>query len=927
MESWAPQQGSPTRTLLVTSSCPSLLRKRHSWSIDAFSLLKKLGSGYASTVYLGSCRTTGHQVAVKLYHKPKLSELNYFQIAREIRIHGCLDHTNIVALWAAFEDQHGIYLITEYAARGDVFSDVERRGGHLSEQDTVRTIIHPFLSALAYLHSNNVLHRDIKPENLLLSATGQLKVADFGLCISLAEERAVTRVGTLDYMSPEVVVCPDKRHINDNKDQKHLYYGPAADAWAVGVLAYELLIGKPPFDKGNKKATCNEILHGEPAVPLTLSEEAAHFIRCILVKDPSLRPTVTQLMHHPWVVSHMAGPSLRARDLRRADSVHELRHQGGYITRPSDDMEGVVQGLQLHSLHHPGSRQLHHSTSVSATEAMRYRDLRVVQAQGDANSTWGGVAAAVDSSVPKRKSDGHETSLPGSRRGSLASGGPGIQAHALQLQQLQRAGSAGQDGALAAGIASPTSQYQLRGGGSAGPRLSPSFSRNPITRDELKTLLLHQQRARNGMSSGGESSSGAIVSPGRGGTGGVGPRTLPSQSAPRSPLADPSSPPAMVMRSMPSKAKSFAHPETSRSHSAGGFPSAGVAPVPPSTPPLSHQLSNSCGGHNGMAAAAAAAVAAVGPRPGGYTPPPPSNLGPYAGLRKPVLRTKSEKIVANGAGSLSSPSRERLNHGANDANDSTPLQPLPPVSACLVDSLGAWHAPGQDTRPKSRNISLRFAVPTEDSAAAPVLPSPISSGGVLRKASPSMPLVPSRSSGGFPSPGQASSPFAPLSATSIYCPAPPAYPCAHPGPLSPAGAETGKPQGMGVSPRARSMTASMAQQQQLLAALSLHPQGPGQAQSGPGSNGPPGTPPALAMASRFNNSALSPSVASRTLSGGSAVSDTSVDSQALCGGQEYEAGRNMQLEEEEELMQAMVQRQLAASMQQAGSRGILKKPN
>ena len=60
--------------------------------------MKKIGSGYASTVYLANCRTSGNQVAIKLYHKNKLSELNYFQVSREIRIHSSLDHKNIIQL-------------------------------------------------------------------------------------------------------------------------------------------------------------------------------------------------------------------------------------------------------------------------------------------------------------------------------------------------------------------------------------------------------------------------------------------------------------------------------------------------------------------------------------------------------------------------------------------------------------------------------------------------------------------------------------------------------------------------------------------------------------------------------------------------------------------------------------------------------------
>jgi len=64
-----------------------------------------------------------------------------------------------LAQWAAFEDQYGIYLVSEFASKGDVFADVEKRGGQMTEADTVRQVIHPFLLALIYLHDRNIMHR------------------------------------------------------------------------------------------------------------------------------------------------------------------------------------------------------------------------------------------------------------------------------------------------------------------------------------------------------------------------------------------------------------------------------------------------------------------------------------------------------------------------------------------------------------------------------------------------------------------------------------------------------------------------------------------------------------------------------------------------------------------------------------------------
>jgi aurora kinase len=70
-----------------------------------------------------------------------------------------------------------VYLVTEFASRGDVFGELDRRGGTMSEGDAVRQVLQPFMSALRYLHALNIIHRDIKPENLLMNAAGELKVA------------------------------------------------------------------------------------------------------------------------------------------------------------------------------------------------------------------------------------------------------------------------------------------------------------------------------------------------------------------------------------------------------------------------------------------------------------------------------------------------------------------------------------------------------------------------------------------------------------------------------------------------------------------------------------------------------------------------------------------------------------------------------
>lgn len=376
--------GEGQRTIHVSDCCPAVMQKRSIWKIDQFHLIRKLGSGYASTVYLSQCKDSGHQVAIKLYHKAKLSELNQFQVSREISIHSRLNHKNIIQLWAAFEDRTGIYLVTEFAAKGDVFADVEKRGGNMSEAETVVQVIHPFLKALTYLHENSIMHRDIKPENLLLSSAGVLKVADFGLSIDFSTEKPVTRVGTLDYMAPEVISCPDKRKPNDHKDMKHLYYTPVIDAWAVGVLAYELLVGRAPFDKGHKKLTIQEIMTAEPNIPLSISDDGRDFIRWSLIKDKHKRPTVQMMLSHPWIMTHVNKALPKAignlnRFFQRSDSSVELRSLGMHQEatalaghkEESSVMEEATQDLQLQAMRRDlcGLQQ---SNSLSAVEMLRW---------------------------------------------------------------------------------------------------------------------------------------------------------------------------------------------------------------------------------------------------------------------------------------------------------------------------------------------------------------------------------------------------------------------------------------------------------------------------------------------------------------------------------------------------------------------------
>jgi len=298
-----PPRPQGSRMIAVSPSCPPQMCRLQTWTVHDYVLLKEIGAGAASVVYHATCKKSGMPVALKMYKKRKLGLLNVRQVEREIQIHSRIGHDNIILLYGAFEDENCIYLVLQYASGGDLFDELRRRGGRMKEQEAVRLVLVPFMKALAHLHRRGIVHRDIKPENTLFDSKKVLKIADFGLSIDSTQERPVTRLGTLDYMAPEVLICPDKRLPEDNKDNSLMQYGSEVDAWGVGVLAYEIMVGRPPFGMALRDNTMEAIMSKEPKFPKWMSEGSKEFIFSAVCKDANKRPSVMDLMQHSWILS------------------------------------------------------------------------------------------------------------------------------------------------------------------------------------------------------------------------------------------------------------------------------------------------------------------------------------------------------------------------------------------------------------------------------------------------------------------------------------------------------------------------------------------------------------------------------------------------------------------------------------------------
>ncbi|XP_042449387.1 serine/threonine-protein kinase Aurora-3-like [Zingiber officinale] len=267
---------------------------KEEWSIADFEIGKFIGEGKFGKVYLAREKQSGYVVALKVIFKAKLEKYrSHSHLRREIEIQHNLNHSNVLRLFAWFHDETRVFLVLEYAARGELYKLLKSLH-HFSEKRTA-TYVASLAGALAYCHGKHVIHRDIKPENLLLDIEGRLKIADFGWAVQSNSKRN-TMCGTIDYLAPEMV---------EKKEHDH-----AVDNWTLGILCYEFLYGVPPFEAEDEYVTFRRIMKVDLKFPSEphISAEAKDLISKLLVKDSSKRLSLHKILMHPWIVQN-ADPS------------------------------------------------------------------------------------------------------------------------------------------------------------------------------------------------------------------------------------------------------------------------------------------------------------------------------------------------------------------------------------------------------------------------------------------------------------------------------------------------------------------------------------------------------------------------------------------------------------------------------------------
>jgi hypothetical protein len=272
--------------------------------VGRYDIVRELGRGGMATVYLARQADLQREVALK--------ELSLFNGAdpalarrflREARLAGSLVHPNVVTVYDYIEHRGTPYIAMEYLAGGSLRPHV----GRLSLAQ-IGGVLDGLLNGLAFAEERRVIHRDLKPENLLVTGQGWVKIADFGIAKATSEAQATanlttagTTLGTPRYMAPERAMGEE--------------VGPWSDLYSVGVMAFELIVGRTPFHDTQEPMAVlmrqiNEEIPPVSSLVPDVDPAISDWVQRLLVKDPATRTrsAVTAWDELEDVLASLLGP-------------------------------------------------------------------------------------------------------------------------------------------------------------------------------------------------------------------------------------------------------------------------------------------------------------------------------------------------------------------------------------------------------------------------------------------------------------------------------------------------------------------------------------------------------------------------------------------------------------------------------------------
>jgi BR serine/threonine kinase len=261
--------------------------------VGLYVLDKTLGIGATGKVKLAKHLKTGEKVGIKIikkdlfYDKPSLR----IKVQREISVMKLMFHPHVIKIFDVLEDSKYLFLIIEYACRGELFNFLVQKR-KLNNREAL-CFFQQIISGLEYCHRHRICHRDLKLENILLDFDYNIKIADFGMAsLSIPNTMLKTFCGSPHYASPEII-------------SNEPYNGIKSDIWSCGIILYALVTGKLPFDQedDNIRKLFNKIRFEPAKIPKTIPVECRDLIRSLLTINPEKRITIEKIKQHIWFKS------------------------------------------------------------------------------------------------------------------------------------------------------------------------------------------------------------------------------------------------------------------------------------------------------------------------------------------------------------------------------------------------------------------------------------------------------------------------------------------------------------------------------------------------------------------------------------------------------------------------------------------------
>jgi len=247
--------------------------------LGRYRLLRKLGHGATSEVFLALDPFEKREVAVKVFKQSFLDDArngrqNRKQLRNEAALAGKLNHPHIVQTYEAVIGDEVSYIAMEYVPGGTLEQHI--RSDNLLPLDAVVERLYECCRALNYAQYHGVIHRDIKPANLLLDTEGHIKISDLGAAVRMDVEQTQSNVGSPNYMSPEQVRGESLSHLTD--------------IYSLGVVMYRLLTGHSPYSPKNLAHLYQQIMHEMPPPPSSLRKDLPPQLERIVMRALQKKP-------------------------------------------------------------------------------------------------------------------------------------------------------------------------------------------------------------------------------------------------------------------------------------------------------------------------------------------------------------------------------------------------------------------------------------------------------------------------------------------------------------------------------------------------------------------------------------------------------------------------------------------------------------